>query len=137
MNPCAFGCGEMVAKTYKRGHHFRKKHPLLMVVDMEPQTVVFSQVADLQFEGPPLHPLPIDRRRWRLAEERPGTPPQDPWLKTQCHSCLNPMWTRDPLSTWEHGGLCEECAYVVREDVGRTNMHFRDAPKFHNPFGDS
>ena len=69
-------------------------------------------------DGPPPYPHLIDRSRWRLAEERPGTSQDASWIKTQCHSCLLPMWTRDPLSTWENAGTCEECSYLFREDLG-------------------
>lgn len=106
MNNCGCDCGAQVKGRYKRGHARRKV--VLAPVPVTPEPLVIAP------EGPPAHPLPIDRRRWRLAGERPGTPLTDPWIKTNCQNCLLPMWTRDPLSTWEHGGICEECDYVLR-----------------------
>ena len=116
MNDCACGCGETVkkGKTWVRGHHFRHR-PLV-----EPNSDLKAIVEALKAipDGPPAHPLPINRARWRLAEDRPGTSVTNPWIKTKCHSCLNEMWTRDELSRWEHGGLCEECGWLARENMG-------------------
>lgn len=115
---CKCGCGETVAKgrRYKRYHHWRKKviaEPVVLetpVVIAEPQTA--TEVAE-PYDGPPAYPATIDRRRWRLAEERPGISPRAPWISTRCTNCREPMWTRDPLSTWEQGGICEECLYIT------------------------
>jgi hypothetical protein len=70
-------------------------------------------------DGPP--PGSIDHRRWRIAAQRPNTPVSNPWIKTNCTNCRLPMWTRDPLSTWEQGGICEECEYVLRSEFHNLN----------------
>lgn len=67
--------------------------------------------------GPPNHPEHLDRRRWRIAADRPGTPLTNPWIKTQCSNCFLPMYTRDQTSTLEKGGMCEECNYVMTTEV--------------------
>lgn len=139
MNLCECGCGGEAKKRFIRGHHLRKSVLIdgTQVIITEPQTVTFSQVADLSFDGPPPHPLPIDRRRWRLAEDRPVTPVTNPWIKTYCNQCRQLMWTRDPKSTYEEGGFCEECAYIMREDLRETGNRraAQMATKPYNPFG--
>lgn len=75
--------------------------------------------------GPPESGV-IDRRRWRLADMRPNTPSIGPWTVTKCHNCLAPMYTRDPLSVWEKGALCEECSYILRSELHEHGQrHFR------------
>jgi hypothetical protein len=87
-------------------------------------------------QSPPAYPAPIDRRRWRLASERPGTPKTNPWIQTKCHVCLGPMWTRDHTSTWEHGGICEEDEYLLRSEMSTHNRRqFQvQARTYHDPF---
>lgn len=144
--PCSCGCGALTWGTFKRGHEqaFLEGKPppadtnvsILedeLELSSEPEALPVSapSIAD----GPPVGG-PIDRRRWRLASERPNIPKTDPWIKTKCHGCLSPMWTHDPLSIWEQGGVCEECDYIIR-----TQLSVNDKRQFgvqqrvlHDPF---
>jgi hypothetical protein len=95
---------------------------------------VFKLVED----GPPAYPAAIDRRLWRLAEDRPNTPPTNPWIETKCGNCLERMWARDPEATWERGGLCQECLYYIvsEQTQARVNAQNRTAPtrRGYDPF---
>ena len=165
LNPCMCGCGELVRGTFKRGHHGREKHAdsdreqimsdlakaLAKVRPDEPPQIDPPDVATpvnndpapvapppvlTPHQGPPAYPASIDHRRWLLAGERPNTPKTNPWIETKCHACLNPMWTRDPLSTWEHGGVCEECLFVqIGDYYDRARQQFGvQARTIPNPF---
>lgn len=118
--PCACGCGELAWGKYKR-HHYEawvREHKLYEhSEDPRADALVETINQVVGYKGPPDHPAPIDHRRWRLASDRPSTPKSNPWIKTKCHECLNEMWTRDPLSTWQHGGFCEECEYMLRTEM--------------------
>jgi len=126
-NKCACGCGELTWGEYRQGHREQPVRPfeLNLSPDVSRETLP---------EGPP--PGPVDHRRWRLAAERPGTNPASAWIKTRCCMCKYEMWTRDPLSTWEHGGVCEEDEYILREELatyGRKQFQ-QQARTFHDPF---
>lgn len=85
-------------------------------------------------EVPP--PGRVDRRRWRLASQRENTPESNPWIVTTCHECRERMYTKDPLSTWEHVGLCEECHYLLMSrmhEEGRGQWQHQQR-SLHNPF---
>jgi hypothetical protein len=145
MNLCQCGCGKLVRHRWVRGHQYRAGR------GHAPQdAAIVAGIADTLVDdppfavptepppaaGPPAHPAPIDRRRWRLAVERPGTPPTNPWIETKCNNCISTMWTRDPLSTWEHGALCDECYYVLTSEVhdhGHRQFN-RQERTLHDPF---
>lgn len=93
-----------------------------------------APVAPTPVFGPPENGS-IDRRLWRLASERSG-PKSGGWLKTQCRNCVLPMWTRDPMSLWENGGICEEChfLYVSEMQTGDRRQFQIQARTYHDPF---
>ena len=131
MNLCACGCGKEVKNKWVRGHQYRMGRGNAPLPGQEPVPLPGPQA-----DGPPPYPQSIDRRRWRLASERPGTSPLQPWIETKCHECVSKMWTRDPTSTWEFGGVCEECEYRLRsgmnEQQGR--QYNLQARTIHDPF---
>jgi hypothetical protein len=148
-NLCACGCGRRTWQKWARGHGIRtmgQEVPAQTAVKLsDGSSGTTAEVPAYKssetplvsiIDGPPMHPAPIDRRRWRIASERPGTPLTAPWIATRCHNCRNPMWTRDPLSTWEHGGMCEEDDYILRSELadhGRKQFQ-QQARTYHDPF---
>jgi hypothetical protein len=127
MNQCACGCGRETAKIWAPGHNRKKVGDQLnptLVEQLAPEPKPEPVPVQPNVEGgPPPHPAPIDRRRWRLASEKPGTSLTNPWIATKCHRCLLPMWTHDQQTTWEQGGLCEECAYTLITERGVHQWH--------------
>lgn len=132
MNLCLCGCNTLVRHRWKRGHQFRAGRgnaqldatvvgEIAKALDDPPFVPPDEPLPAAPPNGPPPYPGRIDRMRWRIAAERPGTPPTNPWVETKCHECLGKMWTRDPMSTWEHGGLCDECDYILRSEVQTNN----------------
>ena len=67
---------------------------------------------------------------------RPNTPVSGPWMKTNCGNCAGVMWTRDPLSTYEKGGVCDECLYLLTDSLydQRGKQWQVQRRTFHNPF---
>lgn len=150
MNFCKCGCGTLVKNMWVRNHQYRVGRGNAPV-DPEVSEQITQALVDLPFAlpedppspdepppeepspqpvvyGPPPHPFPLDRRRWRLASERPSTPLSDPWIETKCHNCRERMWTRDPTSTWEQGGICEECDYLLHDkmyDIRRSHLNLQ------------
>lgn len=153
MHPCQCGCGTLVRHRWVRGHQFRagrgNKQVDAKIVEQMAQTLVEEPapaafqaipvdggIVVKPYDGPPAHPASIDHRRWSLAVDRPNTSLANPWIETKCHNCLGKMWTRDPQSTWEYGGICETCDYTLRNelsDYGKQQLG-REARAFFDPF---
>lgn len=135
---CICGCGEKVwdRGSLKRGHpidppNVSRETLEVAVADPLPAPPVVDASASIL--GPPPDGS-IDRRLWRLATDRPSTPKSNPWIGTRCHECKQPMWTKDPLSTWEKGGICEECFWILTDaQVSTTNQQYR-ARVYRDPF---
>ena len=127
--PCCCGCGEDVTmlatseatEWYKKGHRENPVAPPAPTGGFDELVETLSAPPEVSREtppdGPPPYPAQLDRRRWRIASERPNILVTSPWIKTQCRNCVLPMWTRDPLSMWEKGGVCEECDYILRSEL--------------------
>lgn len=132
MNQCECGCGRLVRGHWYRNHKWRSGRGNS---NPEPDAPVAFPGPEAP-DGPPPYPAPLDRRRWRLASERPGTSPFNPWVETRCSQCHEKMWTRDVTSTFEHGGLCEEDEYRFRTEIQeRAGQRFNtQARTVHDPF---
>jgi hypothetical protein len=122
MNQCACGCGGLTKKKWVSGHNAvyvakMKRQAEGQLGASAPATVPTAPPSSLPYSAPagdiatpPEWPAPIDRRKYRLAEERSGTDLRAPWTQVRCLECREPTWTRDPQSD-----ICEECGWLLRE----------------------
>ena len=74
---------------------------------------------------------PIDRFKWRLAEEPPGTDLTAPWESVRCIECQEIMFRRNPKAD-----MCEFCTYMMYETLseGRVKQDAVITRTYHDPF---
>jgi len=144
MNACACGCGAKVKGTWFKGHHFRKRphvRHLPPTPDLPSDVTFFSAVAtdiayrglvihEAGYKGPPVHPLPFDHGKFRIAEEPPGANLYAPWEEFRCVECRESTWRHD-----SRADLCESCAYLLFSELSekRISNESRVRPP-HDPF---
>ena len=64
-------------------------------------------------DAPPPHPAPVDRGKYRIAEEPPGTDLTQPWLPTRCLECRDAIWARNERTVTKGEAICESCFYMM------------------------
>jgi len=152
MNQCGCGCGVEVKRRFVPGHQFRKKP-----VDVGPPKITprdpigvsaYAPLTSQEIVGstyqipvpPPLHPLPFDHGKFRIAEEQPGTDLSQPWRATRCLACREITWTHCHNPKLQDQMLCESCAYSLvsgmADDRVKNENRMRAIPPY-NPFGES
>lgn len=68
-------------------------------------------------EPPPPHPQPFDRRRFRIAEDRPGVNKYAPWRCVRCRECNLPTWSRETEIRFLDDVMCEDCFFMIMETM--------------------
>ena len=85
---------------------------------------------------PPPHPSSVDRGRFRIAEEPPGTDLHQPWALDRCLECREKVYTHNHAVAEKHETICEDCYYRMVSDYWerQTQQRRQMTVRVINPF---
>lgn len=85
---------------------------------------------------PPPHPASVDRGRFRIAEEPPGTDLHASWVSDRCLECREAVWTHNHAVAEKHETICEDCYYRMVSDYWerQTQQRRQMTVRVINPF---
>ena len=97
---------------------------------------VVGSIPAVSYQGPPPHPAPVDRGKWRIADEPPGTDLTQPWVLGTCEECKDPTWAHSAKAVANRELLCETCSYNLVSELAdlRVAAESRRAPRIIDPF---
>lgn len=75
--------------------------------------------------APPPHPASVDRGRYRIAEEPPGTDLHAPWVLDRCLECREKVYTHNRAVAEKHETICEDCYYRMVSDYWERQTQHR------------